>query len=226
MHEAGWGSKEQREEQAYSWLDQVIRGFETAKASGKQFNILATEAAGDAVRVLGFADLDRRIDILLDGLVVGDTLQGAITNIEWSDRMLQPRTRLTREDAASKLPMFSIQAVREASAKFGSHLLACLDRNYHLAFSNASSDQDRAEVVATQAVFGDIPDIETAERLLSTLTRDGQTSAAIVVVIEFYRRGQKTEAEAIHPFTSQSEWTLIVLASGITGRVWPLYPYD
>jgi hypothetical protein len=229
-----WGSKAERGRLAYGWLEELIGDFEAAKTNRKGFNILAGQAAGDAARVLEFCDLDQRIDKLLEGLVLGDTLRGAITSFERSDRLNQPLTRRTREEVENEHPPFSIAAVRELFGESGPHLLACLDGNYDLALSESSIEIEpdtlaciKHDIVVARAVLGDVRDVDSARHLLSDHAENRRSDIAVVMAIEFYRRGQTAEAEAMQKFISRNDWTPTHLALGISQRApWSIYPFS
>lgn len=227
MPSDGWGSKAQRDELAHGWLDSVISDFETAKAHHKGFDTLAAEAAGDAVRVLGFLDLDQRIDNLLAGVTLGDKLVGALTSVDVSARLKEPLSRRDPQASEALHSLFDMATVRDAIANLGPPLIFCRDRNYDQAFAAAATGRDRMEVAVTQAVLGDVGDLETANRLLVQQSGEDLNTTALVFAIEFYRRGQIAEAKAMQMLLYESCWTPIALALGVCGRTpWQLYPYD
>lgn len=227
MQGDGWGSKAQRDGLAHGWLDSVISAFETAKADNTGFNILAAEAAGDAARVLGFPDLDRRIDTLLAGVTLGDKLAGVLTNVDVSARLNEPLPRHDRHEAEARYPAFDMTTVRESVATFGPTANVCRDKTYEQAFAMAATEEERMSIAVAQAVLGDVGDLETADRLLTSQSGENLNTTALVLAIEFYRRGQVAEAEAVQAHLYDSCWTPITLALGVCGRTpWPLYPYN
>ncbi len=201
-------------------------------AQGARYNTSCIGELANVSLVLGQRDVAERALRLLRAAPDVAFSAGMITNIELSKTVLE---RLRTVDPLEKLedqyaPYREEEIVGHirSYARTEEHLALCLEGRTEEARSTAGSGLRLEEVGVTLAVLGEF-DAALSVARDPLLEHFRQRGVLLILVIEFFRRGQMEYFEAILAELESSglgPWDRILLALGIANREpWTGYPY-
>ncbi len=125
----------------------------------------------------------------------------------------------------SELPAMINLEMRLGKSK---HIVLSVEKRYPEAFSAATNDLEREEIIMTQIVLGDF---DFAQQSLADFktTRDTKHMALLVFGVEYFRRDRFEQLQSILNDLQSSKldmWDHVLLARGFAGREpWGGYPY-
>lgn len=222
------GSRERRKSEiSRELLAGVADSVEERNRTQGGFNHFVVRYAGDACRLLGFTDEERRFEALLSTLTSKSYWAGAITNLDTSKipsgtSELSPISKIEAEH-----PRFSPDYSDSTLRKLGGSLALCADRDYERAFERADTELAKHEVILAQALMGDYA---LATESLARLAEEHRKCDVIsVIATELYRRGLEAEADEYRQQLSPAfltDYGGTHLAVGAANRVpWQIYPF-
>lgn len=221
-------SGEQRYSQiSLELLAGVADSIEQRNRARGGFNHFVVRYAGNACRLLGFTEEERRFQAILSTLTPERYWAGAITNLDTS-KLPSAATELSPVSKIEKAhPPFSANYADSTLRKLGGSLALCADREYERAFEQADTERAKGEVILAQALMGDYA---LATESLARLSEEHRKRDVIsVIATELYRSGRDSEANEYRSQLSPeflTDYGGAHLAVGAANRVpWQTYPF-
>jgi hypothetical protein len=207
---------------AQQLVERAVEGFESGAPA--RFNVLAAKAAYETALLLGREDLCDRLRSILSQVSWDQYLAGAIMSFA-PVRTGKPISFPSLTEVEGRYPIFDPLYGERVMRCGQPHLEFCADRDYDAAFGVAQSPLEFEDIVACQALQGELDQaIASLDRLAEVGRR---ADVSMVIAIELVRRDRYPEAmQCLMRLEPLRDWTLVHLALGFCGRIpWTAYPF-